>query len=163
MNNKKEKFIFWLMGLGCGILLSGIVGTFLSLNILNNDFKLKNEMTNEHEISNNSKLNNEAINNSNELTEEEIIEKALGLGMKFEDSKEISNDENAPIKLYISSELGATEICEVLEKSKVVKDGEKFKEYIKKQDKVTSLRHGEFEFSRNMTYEEILEVLLGEK
>lgn len=162
MNNKREKFVFGLIGLGCGILLSGMIGTFLSLKILNSESELANSS-----ISDNKK-NNEAIVVNNELTEEEVIQRALDLGMKFENiqeeqKKETDKDESAAIKLYISSELGATGICKLLEENKVVEDASEFKEYIKKQDKVTSLRHGEFEFPRNIGYEEVLKILLRKK
>lgn len=30
---KKVKFTFWLLGFGCGVILAGIIGTFLSLRI----------------------------------------------------------------------------------------------------------------------------------
>lgn len=166
MNNKREKFIFWLMGLGCGILLSGMLGTFLSLNILSNEFKLVNDTLMEN------KKSNEISEVKDELTEEQIIQRALDLGMKFESiTNEITKeqtqgkdkDEDVTVKIYVSSGLGATGICKLLEENKVIADANEFREYIRKQDKLTSLREGEFEFPRNIGYEEALKILLREK
>lgn len=150
MNNKREKFIFWLMGLGCGILLSGIIGTFLSLNILNEEFKVRNEVTSQFNSNNETNRSNEESNSDNKTNEKNI-------------PKVSNNKKEETIQLYITSGLSATEICELLEKNQIIKDAIKFKEYVKKQGKVTSLRQGKFEFSRNMSDEEALGILLRKK
>lgn len=159
---KKLKMTYWLLGFGCGIILSGIVGVFCSLNI-----RLETSAINHNEpttvVGNNSEEENKPIKHNiekeykSEKYEEENAKsdtQALS-NEKIEDVKETSST----IQVHIPTQSGATDIAQILKLADVIDDANAFISFIKDQNKATQLKHGDIVFSKNLTYEQVLEIL----
>lgn len=160
MNTKKEKFIFWIIGLGCGIILSGIVGTGISLRMLNNQLIQVNTKVEE-----NRKETNESVDYSSTQLEdlENVEEMAL-----VESTDELANEEiieipQETIDIFIPAGTGAGEISYILEEKGIIESADTFVTYIANQNQARSLRQGSFEFPTNIDYDEALEILLRKK
>lgn len=166
---KKVKFTFWLLGFGCGMILTGMLGTLLTLKVdfevvsSQEDQKLSTmqSMTNEHEeIEELTLEENEKVSEVNP-TEEDDLTKDL-----VEEKKNISDIEESTIKvqekyeIYIPEQSGASEICTILEQAGLVENGKDFLGYIKENGKQTKLKNGYLELPYNADYATLLELLV---
>lgn len=165
MNEKKKQFIFWLIGLGCGIVLSGILGIIVVLN------------TGEYKSSMLSRV--EPVTEQKNIAYKEPIATALIVPQNKEKitSQSVKEDdipvvtpggllvtpkekEQKVVQVIIPSGINATETCKLLEEAGVVEDGDDFKEYISKQKKTTKLKDGKFSLPLEATYEELLSLIV---
>lgn len=159
---KKLKTTYWLLGFGCGIILSGIVGTVCSLNIrvetsgMNNselasDIKVQNE--DEKKL---IKYDAEEEYKTEKYKEENIkSDEELLVVDEINDGSEVINT----ILVHIPSQSGATDIARILEEADIIDDAKAFISFIKDQNKATKLKHGEIMFTKKLTYEQVLEIL----
>lgn len=165
---KQIKMTYWLLGFGCGIILSGIVGTICTLNV--QEYKISVSSTEELEpIETNNQ--DEEIKPDNEKVEEYKTE-------KYEDEIQVSNQDSSEtdrlevnaqipeeipeeIEIYIPSMSNATEIAGILEDAEIIDDSKAFIDFLKQNKKTTKLKHGKITFPKIVTYEEILSILLN--
>lgn len=158
---KKLKTTYWLLGFGCGIILSGIVGTICSLNIRvetsgitssewASGIKDQNEEEKQSIQYNAEEYKTEKYEKQNIKRDEEVL-----VDDKTNDNSEVINT----IRVHIPSQSGATDIAQILEKADIIDDVDAFIGFIKDQNKATKLKHGEIIFSENLTYEQVLEIL----
>lgn len=165
---KKIKLTYWLLGFGCGIALSGMMGILYSLNIQG----YRSDTSNDQSLVVTSDASQNLIkeNESHKLQEyktekyeeqEAIIEQG---GSEQEPSnKEQSSRETIAsevLEVYIPSQSRAMDIAKILEAAGVLEDSNAFITFIEEQNKTTKLRHGSLVFAKNLNYKEILDILI---
>lgn len=153
---------YWLLGFGCGIILSGIVGAICSLNIQEYNIGVSNvtdppmmEINNQEQF---EKINNENIEEyKTEKYENEIssVEQESSKVERVDPSIEVLET----IEVSIPSKSMATDIAKILEKAGVIEDSKAFVDFIKEKKKTTKLKSGKIIFTKNSSYDEILEIL----
>lgn len=62
--------------------------------------------------------------------------------------------------LHIASGMGTTEITDTLKKAGIISNAREFEQYIIDKGQATKLQNGSFSVNKNMSYEEILRVLI---
>ena len=176
---KKIKFTFWLLGFGCGIALTGIVGTFCALNIEvgKEDVSLGTSSLNEQESSRATKspqpeisvMSSEPVEETapskkndalmeqspSGIPKDEQFVEEIGIG----ESQAPKEREVAYKSITISQTAGASEICKQLEEEGFIEDADAFLAYIKSLKKQRFLKHGELLLPLNVDYERLLEEL----
>lgn len=142
---KKQKFIYWLIGLGCGIVLSGMVMAFIGLSIL------KEEV---------SKSTNEVI----KLEEDYIPETVEEVEKEGAKEEVAENKFKEPTYKWIQIPLsyGATQISTLLEEEGIIEDQEVFLNYVKEHNLTRKLICGSQYLPVGGEYDNILAVLTGE-
>lgn len=143
---KKQKFIYWFIGLGCGMMLSGLVMTFVGLNIkpsleetsvLNSTrvapvFEAQEKNNQSSNTDNSDKLN--ILDDINDKTTNK--------------SQEVpGNEEAVVIKedykwVEIPKSYNANQISALLEKEGIIENATDFSEYIKEQKMTRKLMSG---------------------
>ncbi|MHC1750511.1 MAG: hypothetical protein AB9856_19750 [Cellulosilyticaceae bacterium] len=152
MDTKKTKFIFWLIGLGCGMILSGIFMLVLVLQIQNPSETITGQGT--YGTAQPKQEENEKLKKQDtETSPPKVLEQASGV-------KEVPN-EPQKIKLKIPPNIDSTDISILLEKEGIVDRAKGFETYIANQNKSTKLRAGTWEFPRNGAYEDVLNILIN--
>lgn len=159
-----KKFIFWLIGLGCGMILSGVLMIVLSFYV-----SPYPKDTNDH---------------VSDQTQQQIIEQLNAIQSKLpsavddtskaDTNKDDINKDDTTIQLaqeatttatiiYIPKNVTAYYICVVLQQEGIISDAKDFAEYIKQQKKTASLKSGEIRVPFNASYEELLDLLIIKK
>lgn len=167
MQGKKKQFIFGLIGLGCGIVLSGIFNLLLLLNTT--EYKkgitlsagqitqeaLKSESKEDvlGASTNLQSVKDEALQNE----EDKVVNEEKSDVIEKETTGEV---EEVLITVTIPPHKTATETCEILEAAGVVSDAKDFRNYISERKMTTKLNEGTFILSKNMTYNELLDKLM---
>ena len=143
---KKQKFIYWFIGLGCGMMLSGLVMTFVGLNIkpsleetsvLNSTqvapvFEAQEKNNQSSNTDNSDKLNIlDDINNKTTNKSQEVPENEEAVVIK-EDYKWVE----------IPKSYNANQISTLLEKEGIIENATDFSEYIKEQKMTRKLMSG---------------------
>lgn len=161
MHSKKEKLIFWLMGIGCGLVISGVlgIGNYLWKSREHEDIGNKTDIVSEIQDAENIEPNIEE-----EIVEEETVPEESGEDNNIIVEQNIQGQSYGE-KIYLveitSSDASSSQgVSEKLAKWGIVESSEEFNAYIIDNHKSKLLRPGTFEFEENMTYEEILGVLL---
>lgn len=159
MRKDKKSFTFWLVGFGCGIILSGLIGVVMLLNT--DEYKNSiNTQIDRSETTAPTLAELDASESDEDLGDSEIeVNNNLESDEKS-NNEQIEIEESGQIIVNIPSGLTASETCKLLEEYGVVEDGDAFNEYIRSKQKTTKLREGEREFPKNATYEEVLDLLL---
>lgn len=161
---KKVKVTFWIIGFGCGIVVTGIIGALLTLNVQQ---KEKDEVYAESpKLEESTIISPESI--SDESKQHNLVEdeqkKVENSAIETNENQEQNNvDEQVKViqNVIIPSKLNASEICEILEKNGVVKDGDDFLKYVKEQKKQTYLKSGEYNLPVEASYDIILNKLIS--
>lgn len=171
MQGKKRQFIFGLIGLGCGMILSGIFNLLILLNTTEykNGITLNAKQMIQEELKTESNLEekeapvkgarpnklvvdqNEVMPQQNEFTAE--TQKNDGL------EKEAGGEESL-ITITIPEKQNATQICELLQAEGVIEDAKDFRDYISEKKMTTKLKEGTIIFRKNMSYNELLDNLM---
>lgn len=145
---KKVKFIFWLLGVGCGTIGTGIIGTIISLQI-QDELKLeeprKQELYTSVEMIENVKTKDE----KNQKQVEEV----------YPEKRESLAEEEQLRKVDISEEDTAVTICQRLEKEGLIDRADNFLAYIRACNKQRLLKHGSLWLPLNASYEVLLQEL----
>lgn len=181
---KRVKITFWILGFGCGVILTGIIGVLVSLKanysvqkmLLEERYKEQQVEANQTNSVENHKIQNEGA------SQEEQNEANKQVTSSVESKKPAKQDQNSAKDhsnvsnqastqkaeqvvgkkgVTIPSRLSASEICTLLEKEGIVDDGKAFLDYIKKQKKQAYLRAGYYELSIGGSYLEILDELVS--
>lgn len=161
---KKVKFNFWLLGFGCGIILAGAVGTFISLSVkvpeqtVNVVAEPIEQVATEQATENKGQDQTSVIANESTKVEQEEKEEEL---------QKADVAENPPSKVVyyvevnIPSSSSASSISKLLEEEGVVDDAEAFLKYVSDRKKQRYIRSGKVELPQNGDYEEILNLLIN--
>ena len=83
-------------------------------------------------------------------------DKSLGANQKIQVAKEVSQE---VIKVSIPKNSGAAQICRALQENGIIDNSKRFQEYIIKEGKSTKLRSGDFFFTKDLEYDEVLNIL----
>lgn len=186
---KHVKITFWILGFGCGVILTGIIGVLVSLKanysvqkmLLEEKYKVQ-----QIEADQTSPIENQKMQNNGDLQGEqkEANKKVIASAEPSETAKQDQNSTKINTKVNnqvsnqksenqkseqvvgkkgvtIPSRMSASEICTLLEKEGIVDDGKAFLDYIKKQKKQALLRAGYYELSVGGSYLEILNELVS--
>ncbi|PHV71770.1 hypothetical protein CS063_04215 [Sporanaerobium hydrogeniformans] len=166
-NNKKVTF--WLIGLGCGMIISGIT---MMVYILSCESAIR-EIVKENEV-HAEKQTDEIKAQQIEIPSNEKISSALQelkqeiSGLKKETQEEegieksstlTDENQNEKIKVFISKRMNAIEICKLLKEAGVIEDEKNFFDYVSAQNKTRYLKSGVLEFEKEASNEEILAIL----
>lgn len=157
---KKQKFIYWFIGLGCGIMVSGLIMTFVGLNIkpsleetsvLNNTQVAPVFETQEKDNSSNT----EGINKSNTVGDTTVLttvqsEEAI--------NKDIMLEENYKW-VDIPHSYNANQISILLEKEGIIENAADFSKFVKDQKMTTKLMSGKQYLPIKGDYELLLNLL----
>ncbi len=178
MQGRKRQFIFGLIGLGCGMVLSGIFNLLIVLNTT----EYKNGIT----LNANQVLQEELKPENMQLEKETSIEVAGPIDLltkpnetsssqketQFKEDENVINsqkadnllenveDEESVITVIIPEKQSATQICELLEAEGVIKDAKSFREYLSEKKMTTKLKEGTIILRKNMSYDELLDNLM---
>lgn len=161
---KQIKRTYWLLGFGCGIVLSGIIGAITALGIQDDGKKvsgvLEQEVEQTYKKQEQNRQNNETVDEYKtqkyEEKQEVVESEALPTHIPNVEVKEIET-----IEVYIPSKAIAREIAFILHEHGVVDDATSFLEFVREQKKTTKLKDGNLTFVKNASYEEILNTLTG--
>lgn len=139
---RKIKFIYWLLGVGCGIAFTAIIGTFLSLKVSEN---ITTTSYSEQKESIGTIMDREVpVVNANK-DKEEIVSQ---------------DDKIATSRtIYIPKGMGAGDVCSLLKQMTIVEDDEAFLAYIKENKKEKKIKDGRFNLQTKMSYKQLLEAL----
>lgn len=165
---KKLKLTYWLLGFGCGIVLSGTMGILYSLNIqeYRSDVNSGKSVAVTPENSQNPIKTSEI--NEPEQYKTEKYEKQEHIIKQESPEQESPNRDNSSsnkilsesLEVFIPSQSRATDIAKILEVAGVLENSNAFIQFIEDQNKTTKLRHGSLIFRKNLNYEEILDILI---
>ena len=167
---KNLKFTFWLIGFGCGIVVSGIVGTLFTINLEAHETK-----------SEPSKLEAKQLNEGEEeantdtgikLGQTEEIKKEKGSTNISEQILQENHDEVSTAstlkviekkycEIEIPKNVSAMEICYLLEQNNIIENKDTFLEYIKRKKMQGRLRAGKIKFPVLGEEEEVLNALIS--
>ncbi len=182
-NSHTEKLIYYMMGIGSGIILSGILMLALILNTkevyqynTNNAIQLPSDnidIDKEQLISTeivNKQLSNETTDQqistdiANELEDINTSDTQLNQSIESSENTLISQGEdeatNEVIRIDIPNHFGAYQICKLLQEQGIIDNSDQFHQYIKDQGKTTKLRSGTFVFTKDLEYDEVLRILI---
>lgn len=161
---KKQKFIYWFIGLGCGIMLSGLVMTFVGLNIkpsleetpvLNNTQLAPVFETQGKNNSSSSNVESSEKLNILDDTHDETTNKSHDVSINEE---EIIVKENYKW-VEIPKAYNANQISILLEKEGIVENAVDFSNYIKEQKMTRKLMSGKQYLPVKGEYELVLNLL----
>ena len=180
MQGKKRQFIFGLIGLGCGIVLSGILNLLLLLNTteykkgitLNASQKAQSILEGEDKETV-ATLPAEVEDAAEEIAQGEKVE-VKKVNEQVAENKEASDNQEEAIEVKKSTDkdiveevtvtippkMTASDTCEILEAAGVIDDAKDFRDYISERKMTTKLNEGTFVLSKNMSYNELLEKLM---
>lgn len=151
MLSKKERVIYWLMGVGCGIMLSGMLMTGVTLKLAEQDKGLSAGQEMQTTIEKEDENQNEEQNDN------------VDGGKEGEHSDNAGPVESDYIEVNLPSHYYSEAICAALESEGVIEEQEAFLKYLKDNKMTTKLRTGTLYFPINGTNEEVLSVLRGEE
>lgn len=168
---KKLKFTFWLLGFGCGVTVTGIIGAFVSLKIEapKNDqvtiYEKKVEVTPSTQptgelpvVMSESPKEEQVVNDTEKASVEEKQEEIKK--PTPEPSEAISQKEEIVYKaIDIPKSASAKQICDLLEKEGFIEDSEAFLDYIRSQKKQRFLLHGKLSLPVGASMEVLLDEL----
>ncbi|MGL4345394.1 MAG: hypothetical protein ACRCTE_09360 [Cellulosilyticaceae bacterium] len=144
MNHKKEKIIYWFMGIGVGMVLSGMLMLGIGLKLIAPVDEIITQYKDTQEI---TPITQNVINNPITTSSDVAIEAQ-------------KKEEEMVVAVTIPPYLGSEEITELLKQYGVIEDSGAFNEYLKSKKKTRSLQHGTMYFPRQGQYSEILDILL---
>lgn len=166
---KKVKFTFWLLGFGCGMILTGMLGTLLTLKVdfevvSSQDDQTHNTMQpltkEDKEIENLSLEESDTVSEDEPIKEDNLIEDLVGEKENTLKLEESTVETQEKYEVYIPDQSGASEICRILEQAGIIENGKDFLEYIKENEKQTKLKNGYLELPYNADYATLLELLV---
>ena len=176
---KKMKFTFWLLGFGCGMALTGIIGTFCVLNV-----KMESQpenvslaVTEKLDVVETTETPSESISKTSIMPSKTTLEYSenqrqeekqtpsgrVEVTNQDEKAKETIDKEVGMEEVYktitIPKAVGAKQICDLLEEEGLIDNADDFLTYIKSYKKQRFLKHGELTLPLNVDYERLLEEL----
>ncbi len=172
---ENRKLTFWFIGLGCGMIISGIVmmiyilaceNTLVEQNGNSIEANKIYEEGTEESKSSLGVLPDKQVSFVLEELKEEIIELKKGRNHEEETQQYIESDiklvnEDEKIKVFIMEDMGASQICKLLKEAGVIENEKSFFDYVVAHGKTKYLKHGWVEFPKAGTNEEILDRLVS--
>jgi len=173
---KRLKLTFWILGFGCGMVVTGIIGTLLSLNIEVDTTKQSDKTEQVSEIKEESLVQKETgvletVDAKETLNETTSINHTLSSEGKLgehaeeqgesQETQQVEISQNEVCEITIPSDLSASQICEILEKNNIVESGKDFLAYVKERKKQTYMQSGHYTLPIHADYEELLEQLIS--
>lgn len=171
-----------LAGIGLGVTVSGLAISLIGSSISGDKIDIENlessivasidekiATNNNDELMNDIKtLIEELKNTESELivAKDKLIEQEKEINSLVSEVKDsITTDSKSDVNseefdVYISSTIGATEISKILQSYGVVDNADNMRKYIGNNGKTKALKHGQFKFKKNMSYEEALNILM---
>ncbi|MDF2877531.1 MAG: aminodeoxychorismate lyase [Clostridia bacterium] len=162
-----KSFIFWLIGLGCGMVLSGIIMLALILGTKEYGQQMANQFSEQQVQKTEGSLS--ATQADEESTEPiETKQENQNSEVDIPNEKEVEYIEEGGEQavqsvdkvIYIPEKLTALQICIILEKEGIIQDAKDFSAYLVKNKKTTYLKDGTISLPTNATYEELTKRLL---
>ena len=165
---KNLKFTFWLIGFGCGIVVSGIIGTLFTINLEAHETKSEPSRLEVNQLSERE----EELETNAELEQTQGIEQEKNSSNISEQMLEKPHDEVSTAstlkvarKKYCEIEIpknaSAMEICYLLEQNNIIEDRDSFLEYIKSKKMQSRLRAGKVKLPVLGDDEEVLNALIN--
>lgn len=157
MNKNRERWIYLLIGTGCGMILSGILMVIIGLKGGQELRGIKNEY--EGQI--------QSLQTQISLHEEKVLEEKEELEEKVELEEKAATQEVKEVtpKEYVWVDIpyhyASRQIAYYLEENGIIDDREKFSQFLEEQKATTKLRTGQKYLPKNGDYDEILTILLG--
>ena len=172
---KKVKLTFWLIGFGCGIVVTGMIGALLCLNVKvepkDQVYAINDSISNQLEEEKALMIQESQIEtqkHSNEVNAKSESQTVAETKFTQQDSDQKNNQDFGTVieeekfcEVVIPSNLSASEICKLLEEKGIVEDGKAFLAYIKERKKQTYLKSGHYNLQINVSYEELLSELIS--
>ena len=167
---KQVKLTFWLIGFGCGIVITGITGALITLNISTNGVEqvvssdgLENQATKQFVVENQEIHTTEEELQEIQKSDQQVETKIQQNDMESNQSVEVTDQEEIEqlCEVIIPNKVTASEICQILQECGVVEDGTELLAYIKERKQQTLLKSGKLILPIGGTYEEILEELVS--
>ena len=152
---KKIKFTFWLLGFGCGMAFTGILGTFISLKVVPMSIVQETHKS----------LSEDVAQSEGEMPTQlsQVDENAQNQQSNINgDGQESESLEQEALyrEIDIPSVYSASEICQLLQEEGIVEDGKAFLEYIRERKLQRYLQDGHLKLPLNASYEELLNELI---
>lgn len=181
----RQRFIFWIIGFGCGIVLSATIMVGLVFNTKEYKAQLASEFSSQENL---GKLKESTELDNKEITKE--IEDAQGTEPLLKDKPISSNpteeslkpgseeikgspitsdsalkaekkaEELQTVTVNIPKQATAKKICELLQRQGVIEDAEDFSKYIVEKRKTKYLKDGKIVFPIGAEYDVILGILI---
>lgn len=185
---KKTKLTFWLIGFGCGIMVTSMVNVLITLNLtptdvqqsIKNDILAPTTQTITETISNektdmptNIKIENideqlhkdttsvEEINTTIENQTEPTntsVEQTEDM-TKTTEKAEQTTQTSKTCQITITDYLSGNDICKMLAEKGLVDDADAFRKYIWEQGKAKALNSGTIDIPYGLSYAELLTLL----
>lgn len=146
MYTRREKLIYWIMGLGTGIVVSGMIMLGLALKLVMPVETARSE------------IQAEVV--SEPVVKEIPLTTSITTPADLVVVEEVSREDAGTIKVTIPNYYAADAIAALLAEKGVVEDEEAFLAYIKKEKKTRFLQHGVLFFPKNGQYSDVLDILL---
>ena len=182
---KGKNILYLVLGFGSGLVLCGAIGLIISLNVdiyINNyQNEHSNSVDNENKYDNKEYKIEEYIKDSQNSSEikdsvqskehddsdnqesQQVVETTPTKTNQIQNTDNGQQNDNEAKEEYvyveISEELGATQICQLLESHEVIEDASEFLEFVRKEDKQTRLLDGKIKFQKGMSNEQVLKIL----
>lgn len=168
---KKTKLTFWIIGFGCGMVTTGMIGALLCLNIkttetIESTTQIEQEQLKETTLPSLVDEQNEVtsdVNNQEQIEVEKLDESEMEAETVLQETmqeKEVIQE--ATIKeVIIPSKVTAGEICRILEGAGIIDNADNFLTYIRAKQKQTQLKSGVYQLPINADYEIVLDELIS--
>lgn len=135
---KKIKFGFWLLGLGCGMSLTGIIATLTTLHV---SVQMPVQPVAQDE------------------SEPPVLEKNQApIVVETKEKEVVLTEHEAPaaVEVIIPEAMGAEGICHLLEAAGIVDRADNFLDYVRQCNVQNRLKSGKLILSTTLSYKELL-------
>lgn len=164
---KNLKFTFWLIGFGCGIVISGIIGALFTINVdahenSKESIKLEADQLSKHETERveEAQVEMPSVQQDKKKPSNVSEQREEKLSAEVSTTSTLKVIEQKYCELEIPKNANATQICQLLQEKNVIRDSEEFLEYIKSKGMQNRLRAGKVRLPELGEYETILDTLI---
>ena len=166
---KNLKFTFWLIGFGCGIVVSGIIGTLFTINLEAHETKSEPSRVEANQL---SEREQQEVEENTGVEQRQGVQEEKDRPNVSEQMAEKPHDEvstastlNVVERKYCEIEIpknaSAMEICYLLEQNNIIENRDSFLEYIKSKKMQSRLCAGKVKLPVLGDDEEILNALIS--
>lgn len=167
---KNLKFTFWLIGFGCGMVVSGIIGVLFTINLQAHEtasepIEIVTDQLKQRELEEEKKVEvkNEQVIQDGKMRLDMDVNKQ---NSEITPSSELTTTSTIKVvqkkycEMEIPKNMSAVEICELLEEKGVISSSEAFLEYVKSQNMQSRLRAGKVKVPILGSHKDILDALV---
>lgn len=155
---KRIKMTFWIIGFGCGMMVTAMIGVLLSLNLSTTKIEepivkaIVSESNDKQNKPNNIKKDETIVN-----IESQENKALTEVQKEAEEEKKIeTTDKPKSCEITILDHYSGNDICQLLEEKGLVDNAESFRQYIWSQNKEKSLYSGTINIPYGLSYAELL-------